>query len=87
VLGVWTTGDATGALVGAAVGSGVFAAGAEGAFLVGDAGATDVTVELAFITVDWLAEIFADGDDVACDVNTFAEEVVGGFWGRADNFQ
>jgi hypothetical protein len=87
VCGVGPTGDAAGALVGAVVGSGVLAAGAVGAFLVGDTGTTDVSIELALIALDWLTEVFADSDDMACDVYTFTEEVVGSFWGRADNFE
>jgi hypothetical protein len=85
--GVGAAGDTAGVLIGAAVGGGVIAASAEGAFLVGDAGAMDMSVELAFVATDWLAEVFADGDDVACYVYTFAEKVVGGFWGRTDDFE
>jgi hypothetical protein len=87
VVGVGTAGDTAGALVGAAVGSGVIATGAVGAFFVGYAGAADVSVQLAFVATDWLAEVFADSDDMSCDVNTFAEKVVGGFWGGARDFK
>ena len=41
---VGPTGNAAGALVGVAVGSSVLATGAVGAFLIGNAGATDVSI-------------------------------------------
>ena len=74
-------------MVGVAVGSGVFAAGTVGTFLVGDAGTADVSIKLALVAMDWLVEVFVDGDDMTCDIYLFAEEVVGSFWGRTDDFE
>jgi hypothetical protein len=80
VVGVGTARDTTGTLVGAAVGGGVIVTGTVGAFFVGYAGAADVSVQLAFVASDWLAEVLPDSDDMSCDVHPFAEKVVSSFW-------